>query len=91
MVLSWGVQCGFFLRKKPLEFVLPVYSNSETAIRIVRVRREIDCKVGREFLSEVPGAFAPSLRDFGRIVGFCDPTLNRLLRNAPDRTVFGVI
>jgi hypothetical protein len=27
-----GVQGGFFLEKKPLELVLPVYSNSETAI-----------------------------------------------------------
>jgi len=26
------VQGGFFLRKKPLKLVLPVYSNSETAV-----------------------------------------------------------
>jgi len=32
VVLIDGVQGGFFLRKKPLTLVLPVYSNSETAI-----------------------------------------------------------
>jgi hypothetical protein len=32
--LKKGVQGGFFLRKKPLELVLSVYSNSETAITL---------------------------------------------------------
>jgi hypothetical protein len=32
VVLRNGVQGDFFLRKKPLKFVLPVHSNSETAI-----------------------------------------------------------
>jgi hypothetical protein len=34
VVLRSGVQGGFFWRKKPLKLVLPVYSNSETAIAV---------------------------------------------------------
>jgi hypothetical protein len=39
----WGVHGGFFLRKKPLERVLPVYSNSETAITGAGIHLIVGC------------------------------------------------
>ena len=44
MVLIDGVQGGFFLRKKPLKLALPVYSNSETAIKPAAEKTELDVR-----------------------------------------------
>jgi hypothetical protein len=53
------VKGGFFLRKKPLECVLSVYTDSENAIRLASGIPETCC--GREGLREESGPPANAL------------------------------
>ena len=71
MVLIDGVQGGFFLRKKPLKLALPVYSNSETAIKPAAEKAELDVRAeARTLQAEArtlqrrghPGLFQQALR-----------------------------